>query len=253
MNIMGDQTAIQWTNRTWNPWRGCTKISPGCAKCYMFTEQTRYGQDPSVVLRTKTWKDPLKWNRSAAERGVRELVFTCSWSDWFHEDADQWREEAWGVIRSCPNLIFQILTKRPERIAGHLPRDWFDGYSNVWLGVSVENRKHGLPRIDLLRDIPARIRFLSIEPLLEDLGEIVLSGIHWVIIGGESGPGARECHTEWIAGALCDAKLFGVPVFVKQFGSYPTHGQPPSRMLLKHHKGGDIEEWPAALRVREFP
>src|SRR5437868_587512 len=112
---MGTETGISWTEHTWNPWRGCTKVSPGCANCYMFREQRRYGRDPTQVVRTKTWNDPIKWNRQAAEAGRKDLVFTCSWSDFFHEGADEWRDEAWAVIRSCPNLIFQILTKRADR------------------------------------------------------------------------------------------------------------------------------------------
>lgn len=121
---MGQKTIISWTNRTWNPWRGCTKISPGCKNCYMFTAQTRYGNDPSVVVRTKTWKDPFRWQREAEKNDRQELIFTCSWSDWFHEDADEWRPEAWEIVRSCPNLVFQILTKRPDRIEEKLPADW---------------------------------------------------------------------------------------------------------------------------------
>src|ERR1041385_3774374 len=134
---------IEWTDATWNPWRGCAKVSPGCAHCYMFTEQRRYGRDPTVVVRaaSQTFRAPLRWREP-------RLIFTCSWSDWFHEDADEWRPEAWAIVRACPNLIFQILTKRPERIHDHLPLDCRDGYPNVWLGVSVENRLHGLPRID---------------------------------------------------------------------------------------------------------
>ena len=112
------------THYTWNPWRGCTKISPGCQHCYMFRDQRRYGRDPSVVVRTKTWRDPLRWQKKAEAAGRTDLVFTCSWSDWFHEDADPWRDEAWGVVCGCPNLTFQILTKRPARILGHLPADW---------------------------------------------------------------------------------------------------------------------------------
>ena len=123
---MGDSTLIAWSQRTWNPWRGCTKISPGCAHCYMFSAQERFGRDPAVVVRTGTWGQPLKWERQAAAAGRLERVFTCSWSDWFHADADDWRDEAWAVIKRCPHLQFQILTKRQERIVAHLPADWGD-------------------------------------------------------------------------------------------------------------------------------
>src|SRR5437870_2530620 len=98
----GDDADV--TDYTWNPWRGCTKISPGCTNCYMFRDQRRYGRDPSVVVRTKTWRDPLRWQKKAEAAGRTDLVFTCSWSDWFHEDADAWRPEAWDVVRRCPNL-----------------------------------------------------------------------------------------------------------------------------------------------------
>src|SRR3990172_1227802 len=148
---MGDTTGIAWTDKTWNPWKGCTKISPGCKNCYMYKEQTRYGSDPSVVTRTKTWRDPYRWNKEAEATGERKLVFTCSWSDVFHDAADEWRPEFWRVIRETPNLTYQILTKRQERIADNLPGDWgASGYSNVWFGVSVENQEYADARIPLL-------------------------------------------------------------------------------------------------------
>lgn len=213
---MSEKTIIAWTERTWNPWRGCTKVSPGCKNCYMFTAQSRYGRDPSEVVRTQTWREPFKWQKAAAAAGRTEMVFTCSWSDWFHKDADEWRDEAWDVIKKTPNLEYQILTKRPDRIASHLPADWGKGYPNVWLGVSVENRKHGIPRIDVLRPIPAAIRFLSIEPLLEDLGKIDLRGIDWVIVGGESGPGWRPMEHAWALSIRDQCDAAKVPLFFKQ-------------------------------------
>lgn len=211
-----ETTLIAWTDRTWNPWRGCTKVSPGCMNCYMFTAQERYGRNPAEVVRcTSTWGHPAKWQKAAAAAGRSELVFTCSWSDWFHQDADPWREDAWAVVRACPNLSFQVLTKRPENVIDRLPADWGDGYSNVWLGVSVEDRKR-LPRIDVLRTIPAALRFLSLEPLLEDLGTIDLSGIGWVIAGGESGPGWRPMDHAWAASVRDQCHTAGVPFFFKQ-------------------------------------
>jgi len=219
---MADKTIIAWTQHSWNPWRGCTKISPGCTNCYMFTAQERYGRDPAVVTRTKTWADPIKWQREAAKTGQRQLVFTCSWSDWFHKDADPWREEAWAVVKACPMLTFQILTKRHERIRPNLPADWGSGYENVWLGVSVENRRYGLPRIAALRTIPAAVRFLSIEPLLEDIGQIDLDGIGWVIVGGESGPGYRPMDHAWARSLRDQCKVAGVPFFFKQSASQRT-------------------------------
>jgi protein gp37 len=188
----------------------------------MFTQQARYGRDPSVVVRTKTWRDPAKWQREAETAGTTARVFTCSWSDWFIEAADSWRAEAWDVVKRCPNLIFQILTKRPENIIDRLPPDWGDGYRNVWLGVSVENRKHGLPRIDVVRRIPAALRFLSIEPLLEDIGPIDLAGIGWVIVGGESGPGFRPMPHAWALSIYHQCRAAGVPFFFKQSAALRT-------------------------------
>lgn len=183
---MGDTTGISWTEHTWNPWRGCTKVSAGCAHCYMFREQRRYGRDPTEVVRTKTWGDPLKWNKEAAETGRKGLVFTCSWSDWFHEAADPWRDEAWAIIRACPNLIFQILTKRADRIKDHLPADWGSGYDNVWLGVSVENQENAW-RIDRLVSVSARVRWISAEPLLGPINSRPWLGmLDWIVVGAES-------------------------------------------------------------------
>ncbi len=253
---MGD-TSIQWTNKTWNPWHGCHKISPGCKNCYMFSDKKRYGQDPNVVVRSKTtFNAPLKWADPA-------LVFTCSWSDWFIEEADEWREEARDIILRTPHLIYQILTKRPERAPRWIPQV---PDPNVWLGVSVEDVKYGLPRIDMLRELPAAVRFLSIEPLLEDVGQLDLTGIHWVIIGGESGPGARGLNLSWVESMVAQCKAAGVACFVKQLGAKPFeivghgffyaapgHNNPVKYHQFKDHKGGDITEWPKELQVREFP
>jgi len=159
---MGKHTNISWTTSTWNPWQGCKKVSAGCQNCYMYRDKKRYGQDPSVVVRSKppTFNKPLHWKEPAK-------VFVCSWSDFFIEEADEWRGEAWEIIKKCPHLIFQILTKRPERIKQCLPEDWGEEYSNVWLGVTAENQEMADLRIPLLLEIPATIYFASCEPLLE--------------------------------------------------------------------------------------
>ncbi|MDP1891488.1 MAG: DUF5131 family protein, partial [Gemmatimonadaceae bacterium] len=149
---MGKETGIAWTQHTWNPWQGCTKVSPGCAHCYMFRDKKRYGNDPEVVIRSKpaTFNKPLSWREPAR-------VFTCSWSDWFHEAADGWRDEAWDIVRRTPHLTYQILTKRPERILAHLPWGAYgDPWPNVWLGVSLENQRW-VERADLLATIPAAV------------------------------------------------------------------------------------------------
>jgi len=252
---MAEASAIEWTEATWNPWMGCTRVSPGCAHCYMFTEQTRYGQNPEVVRRSKTkFADPLKWKEP-------RTIFTCSWSDWFHPDADQWRAEAWDVIRQTPQHTYQILTKRPERMATHLPPDWgLAGYPNVWLGVSIEAQRYDF-RAAMLCQFPAHVRFISAEPLLGPLhltrvnpfaeshdrqfairdqnfiGVDVLEWpshpplwyregrrmgrIDWVIAGGESGPNARACNMDWARILRDDCARAGVGFFLKQLGGFP--------------------------------
>jgi protein gp37 len=212
---VGKYSAIEWTDATWNPWRGCMKVSPGCKYCYMFREQERYGRDPSVVVRSKTtFYDPLKWREP-------RRIFTCSWSDWYHEDADPWRDEAWDIIRATPRHTYLILTKRPERFFEHTP--WSpDGpaWPNVWLGVSVESQPF-TRRIPKLIDTPAVVHFISAEPLLGPLDLTPwLPRLQWVIAGGESGAKARPMDPAW-ARALreqCLAVEPGVPFFFKQWG-----------------------------------
>ncbi len=207
---MGDETGISWTDSTWNPWMGCTKVSAGCDNCYMFREQRQYGNDPEIVRRSKTkFSAPLKMD------GQR-LIFTCSWSDWFHKAADPWRNEAWEVVRACPQHTFQILTKRPGRIARHLPMDWGDGWPNVWLGVSVESSQF-LSRMRVLRDLPASLRFVSAEPLLGPLGALDLEGFGWVITGGESGPGHRPVDPDWVRAIRDRCVQAGVAFHHKQW------------------------------------
>ena len=204
-------TAISWTEETWNPWMGCTKVSEGCDHCYMFREQRQYGNDPEVVRRSKTkFQLPLRLKEPS-------LIFTCSWSDWFHVDADPWRDEAWEIVRATPQHTYQILTKRPGRIRRHLPADWGDGYPNVWLGTSVETNEH-LSRVRVLCDVPAALRFISAEPLLGPLPDLDLDGIGWVITGGESGPEHRPIEVAWVR-EIRDACLAAdVPFHHKQWG-----------------------------------
>lgn len=225
---MAKSTGIGWTSATWNPWTGCSKVSPGCARCYMYREKKRYGQDPDVVTRSKTtFRDPLKWKEPS-------LVFTCSWSDFFHEAADEWRDEAWAIIKATPHLTYQVLTKRPERIAQHLPADWGPrGYSNVWLGVSVENQRW-TSRISELALVVASRKFLSCEPLLGPLdlsaplddggfgfGIPMIEAVDWVIVGGESGADARPMELEWARTIRDQCGKSGVAFFLKQLGGHP--------------------------------
>jgi protein gp37 len=170
--------------------------------------------------------------------GERPLVFVPSWSDFFHNEADPWRDEAWKMIRETPALTYQILTKRPGRILHYLPEDWGDGYPNVWMGVSVEN-KEWLRRIEVLRRVPAVVRFVSFEPLLENLGPVDLSGIHWAIIGGESGPQRRPMDLRWMLLLYEHCKAQGVPVFIKQDSG------------VYEGRQGQIPDW--LWKVKEFP
>lgn len=207
------KSAIEWTNDTWNPWQGCEKVSPGCKYCYMYRDKKRYGQNPKAVVRSKpaTFNAPLTKLKGP-------LVFTCSWSDFFIDVADPWRNDAWDIIRQTPHLTYQILTKRPERIVSNLPVDWGSGWPNVWLGVSVENNQQRW-RMDILRDIPAAIRFVSAEPLLEYV-ELNLSKFHWVISGGESGIGTkwRPAEIDWFLNIRDQCLAACIPFFHKQHG-----------------------------------
>lgn len=241
---MADRTEISWTDSTFNPWWGCSKVSPGCDYCYAEALDKRVGGDhwgPDKVPRRtdkRYWLKPRMWSREAEASGMRRRVFCGSMCDWADKNAPPGAlVHLWDLIRSTPYLDWQLLTKRAPRIADRLPDDWGDGYPNVWLGVTVENRKHGLPRIDRLREIPAAVRFLSVEPLLEDLGEINLTGIHWVIVGGESGAHARPMEAGWVRSIRDQCAAARVPLWFKQWGG-------------RRNKGGcllddvEVKQWP---------
>lgn len=259
---MGEESKIQWTENSWNPWHGCKKVSPGCKYCYMYRDKEKYGQDPTIVVRSKTkFNDPLKWKEP-------KMIFTCSWSDWFIDEADGWRDEAWAIIKATPQHTYQILTKRPERIKDHLPADWGEGYPNVWLGVSVENQEIMHARVWSLVHVPAKVRFISAEPLLGmiDFGldayidegneksyEQIKDRIDWIIVGGESGNDTgnylyRACNLRWIASIVSQCRESDVPVFVKQLGTFLS-----KEMKLSDRHGGNIEEFPESIRIRQFP
>lgn len=257
---MGDKSGIEWTDATWNPVRGCTKVSPGCKHCYaeIFAERWRgvvgnayeQGFDPRLV--PEKLEEPLRWRRP-------RTIFVNSMSDIFGDFVpDKYIAACFGVMAATQRHIHQVLTKRAERLP-----EWFEWVNkradhgralfpddstewriwqmlycasrkagadvpphhggawplpNVWLGVSVEDREYGLPRIEHLRRTPAALRFLSIEPLLEDLGEIDLAGIGWVIVGGESGLGAREMDERWVVSIRDQCLAAKVPFFFKQWG-----------------------------------
>jgi protein gp37 len=270
---MGTKSSIQWTDATWNVAVGCTKVDEDCKFCYMYRESlngTRY--DPKRIRKTKTvFNLPLRLKEPSK-------IFTSSLTDVFHEEVDGFRDEMWDTIRKCPQHTFQILTKRPERIIQCLPLDWGDGWDNVWLGTSIGSEE-SLNRPIELKKVPAKVRFLSIEPLWGQitLGRVlmkymytdpfgtgyqtmkprgphtVLGDIHWVIIGGESGNENgkykyRPCELHWIGDLVHQCQRKGIPVFVKQLGTHLS-----KKLDLKDRHGGDIEEWPEHLRIRQFP
>lgn len=208
---MGKNSKIAWCDHTWNPWQGCKKVSAGCENCYMFRDKKRYGQDPDIVIRSKpaTFNKPLHWKEPAK-------VFVCSWSDFFIEEADKWRDQAWRIIRQCPHLTFQILTKREERILECLPKDWGDGYPNVWLGVTAENQDMADLRIPLFLEVPAAVHFVSCEPLLGGIKLPLINLLDWVIVGGESGSTCRYMSPAWARLLKTNCLIRGVPFFMKQ-------------------------------------
>ena len=255
---MASKTQISWTDATYNPWYGCRRVSAGCKFCYADRDMSRYGMNFRKVTRSKTtFKDPLKWKEP-------QRVFTCSWSDFFIEDADEWRQEVWQIIKQPPHLTYQILTKRPGRIAQCFPDDWGQGYPNVWIGVSVESDRV-LERLVTLSMIPAVVRFASFEPLLSQLtnlqplfssmvnGKPLHESIHWAIMGGESGNESgkfkyRDSELSWYVDIASTCKRLGIPVFMKQLGTGLA-----KKLGASTRVGSDMEDLPIAIRVRDFP
>lgn len=207
---MGRVTKISWTNSSVNFWFGCHHVSEGCDHCYADHITTdlwkkdfnKPWRNPKAFVEPLTWKD-------------ERFVFTCSMSDFFLNEADPWRGEAWDVIRCTPNLTWQILTKRPQRIKQCLPEDWGEGYPNAWLGVSVELPMY-YGRIEELVKIPAKGHFVSAEPLLADLPNMPLRDIEWVICGGESGPNFRPMEEEWVRDIKLQCERANIAFFYKQ-------------------------------------
>ena len=222
---MSNKSAIEWTEQTWNPTTGCTKISPGCAHCYAETMAKRlqaigahgYENGFKLSLIEARLVQPVK-------RKKPTMYFVNSMSDLFHEDVpDDYLDDIFNVISSTNRHTYQILTKRAERMRDYLVNKKIP--DNIWLGVTVENREHGLPRIDFLRRIDAKIRFLSCEPLLQDLGVVDLAGIHWVIAGGESGAKARPMNKQWVVSLKDECKKQNVAFFFKQWGMWGADGK----------------------------
>jgi protein gp37 len=266
-------TTIEWTDRTWNPVTGCTKVSPGCDHCYAegiarrFAGGKAFPNGFDVTLRPEKLRDPLRWQKPAR-------VFVNSMSDLFHPDIpDDYIAQVFAVMAGTPQHTYQILTKRHGRMRSLMNRpdfrflatpptshepmpDW--PLPNVWLGVSAEDQQRAALRIPALLTTPAAVRFISCEPLLgpvvlntggycwcgsgEDTVQCHGKTVDWVIVGGESGPGARPMKLDWAKSLVEQCRRYNIPVFVKQLGS--AHSK---------HKGGDMTTWPEALRIREYP
>ncbi len=218
------ESSIEWTEHTWNPVTGCTKISPGCKHCYAETMTRRLTAmgTPGYENGFKTTIHPERLEQPKKRRAPT-TYFVNSMSDLFHEDVpDGFIEQVLQVCRETPHHTYQILTKRAERLPAFFARR--NCPTNVWLGVSVEDRKYGVPRIDHLRRTKAAVRFLSVEPLLEDVGKLNLAGIHWVIVGGESGHKARPMKQAWADSVRRQALAQGVAFFFKQWGAWGADG-----------------------------
>jgi len=213
----------------------------------MFRDKSRYHQDPEQIVKSKSkFADPFKWTEG-------KKIFTCSWSDWFIPEADQWRNEAWEIIRRSPQHTFQILTKRPERILECLP-EWFNEVAHrVWIGVSIESTAF-ISRANHLMNLPCTT-FISFEPLLGPIDwNDSFSMVDWIIVGGESGNDSgkwkyRRCKIEWFQNIIDGCIKYNVPVFVKQIGTYLSK----ELQLVSDRHGNNISNFPDALRIRSFP
>lgn len=224
---MPKTSKIEWTEQTWNPTTGCTKISPGCKHCYAETMARRlhamnvngYQNGFKLSILPERLNEPLK-------RRSPTTYFVNSMSDLFHNDIPfSFLDDVFSVIERTPQHTYQILTKRAARMRKYFSPESRIVPANAWLGVSVEDRKYGLPRIDELREVNAHIRFLSVEPLLENLGDMNLEGIHWVIVGGESGPKARPMRPEWVQEIKAQCETNEVAFFFKQWGGWGADGK----------------------------
>lgn len=297
---MAENSKIEWTDHTFNPWIGCTKVSPGCDNCYAEArmdhrlKQVQWGPHGERKRTSAAyWRAPMAWDRKAAAAGVRHRVFCASLADLFDNAVpSEWRADLFDLIKATPNLDWLLLTKRPQNIAKYLPSDWDSGYPNVWLGTSVENQTEADRRIPELLNVPAVVRFLSMEPLLGpvDLREITdgdgtidaltpsswqdvwdqayapevtgttldeaieafsevgpypptdIKGpsLDWVIVGGESGPGARPMHPDWARSLRDQCAKAGVPFFMKQMAGEVKSKMPaiPDDLMIREMPNG---------------
>ena len=266
---MGENSKIEWTDHTFNPWVGCTKVSPGCDHCYAEAWAKRsglvqWGNNPRRRTTENNWKKPVKWNAEAGaferEYGHRPRVFCASLADVFDNQVpSSWRKDLFAMIRECGRLDWLLLTKRPQNISKMLPSDWGAGYPNVWLGMTAEDQTYFDQRWKHLQKIPAVIKFISYEPAIGSL-RLPTDGPHpdWLISGGESGGGARPVKRRWIWDVIADCRHHGVAVFHKQWGTYQNNPLVVKRgmtieeakVLDKYGKGGGLVD---GELVRKFP
>jgi protein gp37 len=266
---MGENSKIEWTDHTFNPWVGCTKVSLGCDHCYAESWSKRsglvkWGNNPRRRTSEHNWRMPIKWNERARafrrEHGHRPRVFCASLADVFDNQAEpSWREDLFALIRECRRLDWLLLTKRPQNVSKMLPPDWDAGYRNVWLGITAEDQKHFDQRWPRLQSIPAAIKFISYEPAIGSL-RLPKHGPFpdWVISGGESGGGARPLEAEWVRDIIADCQRKGVALFHKQWGKYQNNPLVAEESMSlqdassfdSYGKGGGLVD---GKLVREFP
>lgn len=248
---MSTLSDIEWTEMTWNPTVGCTKVSPGCKNCYAEIMAKRLQGMGMRGYENGFFHLTLMEDRLAEPLGRRKptVYFVNSMSDLFHEKVPfEYIRRVFDVMARAPQHTFQVLTKRAEQMA-RFCRD-IRVSPNVWLGVSVENKKYGVPRIDMLRNVGAKVRFLSVEPLLEDLGRIDLTDIHWVIVGGESGRKARPMKREWVDGIKRQCDDANVAFFFKQWGTWGADGQKRSKSANgRRYRGREWDKMPATVTL----
>lgn len=257
---MAEFSKIAWCDGTFNPWIGCSRVSPGCQNCYAENlmdnryHRVKWGAGNPRV-RTKTWNDPIKWNRLAEKEGIRKKVFCASLADWLDEEVStQWREDLIDLIESCSNIDWLMLTKRIENYEKMVPPKWLDNpLKNVWIGTTAEDQKYWGIRVPILEKIPAAIRWVSYEPALGPIEIPIGSNVDWVIIGGESNQSdpAREFNLDWARNVISQCRSKGIVPFVKQFGSNVY--EKASSKLYKSKDASDPSEWPDDLKIREFP
>lgn len=266
-------SAIEWTHHTFNPWIGCTKVSPGCKNCYAAALDNRWGHDrwgvgkPRERTSAAYWRQPIAWNLAARKAGERHRVFCASLADVFDDvpEVEPWRRDLFGLISATPHLDWLLLTKRPENIERLWPGIYHPGgqgifqdcpppgtkWPNVWLGTTVEDQDRAEERIHKLRAIPAIVHFLSVEPLIARV-MLDLGGIEWVIAGGESGPSSRPMKPEWVQFVRDQCEESGVPFLFKQWGEFDADGKRVGKKASGRKLDG-VQHDGYPTRVREHP